>query len=144
MEKLVAVAELGVEDERGGDAKTRERKRGGTRVPPEQDQKAARELDRERERQQHARHAERLAVANGGRIGGELAPGLVQEQRGNEEAAGERRRLHDGLRHRHTQLTLAAVAIACSRSLSSSQPPGQRRLSAATFCLAFSISPVST
>ena len=64
MQELVAVAEPRVKQDRGGDAEAREQQRGDAGLIAEQDQKAAAELDRDRERQQSARDAERLHVGD--------------------------------------------------------------------------------
>jgi hypothetical protein len=60
-----------------------------------EDEKAAPHFDRDGERQQLPGDAERLHVGERRRIARELAPGLVQEYRREQEAAGKRgRRRH--------------------------------------------------
>src|SRR5205823_12308182 len=87
MEKLVAVAELGVKEQRGGDTEGGEQERCRARLIADQDQEPASELERDGKRKQLLGHPEHTHIGAGGRIGGELAPCLVQKQRREHEAA---------------------------------------------------------
>jgi hypothetical protein len=59
-----------------------------------EDQSSAPQFDCNGERQQLPGDAERLHIGERRRIAGELAPGLVQENRREQEAAGKRGRRH--------------------------------------------------
>ncbi len=150
MQKLVAVAELHVKQHRGDDAESREHQRRDPRLVTDKHQKPAAQFDRDGERQQLARHAERPHIGLARRIGGELGVGLVQEDRREQEAADEARRPLPFGPATSAQLTLTAAfdfgaaAMACSRSSSSSQPLGQSFFSSTTFSRALSTCPVST
>ena len=100
MQKLVAIAELGVEQNGGGHAEAGEQQRRGAGVIAEQDEKPTPGLHRDGNRDERPRHAERQRIGDGGRIAGDLAPSLVQEERRYQEAAAERGRLAHGQRHR--------------------------------------------
>src|SRR4029077_5081464 len=144
MRELVAIAELDVKQHGRGYAKAGEQERCRTGVVAEQNQNCAACLQCDCKRHERARHTECLRVEDSRRIARELAPSLMQEQRGNEEAAGKRGRLLH-LDRRHSQFTFALPPpMAFSRSASSSQPEGHSSFSRATFCFALSLWPVST
>ena len=92
MQELVAIAELGVKERGGDEAKPGKQQRGRTGVIAAEDENAAPQFDRDGERQQLPGHAERLHVGERRRIARELAPGLVQEYRREQEAADKRGR----------------------------------------------------
>src|SRR5947209_9194503 len=92
MQELIAIAELGVKQNRGGDAKAREQERGSAGVVAAQDEKPTAQFERDGERQQLPGEAERLHIGERRRIGGKLAKRLVQEQRREQKAAGKRSR----------------------------------------------------
>src|SRR5262245_38838758 len=96
MQELIAIAEFGVKERGGGEAKPGEEKRGGAGVVTAEDQNCAPQLHGNRERQQLAGDAESLHVGERRRVARELAPGLVKEYRGQQEAAGKRGRRHYG------------------------------------------------
>src|SRR5215471_10297689 len=92
MQELIAIAEFGVKEHGGGEAKPGEEERGGAGVVAAEDQNSTPQFDRDGERQQLPGHAERLHVGERRRIARELAPGLVQEYRREQEAAGKDRK----------------------------------------------------
>src|SRR5262245_17166820 len=96
MEELIAIAEFGVKERGGGEAKPREEKRGGAGVIAAEDQNCAPHFDRNCEWQQLPGDAESLHIGVRRRIARELAPGLVQEYRREQEAAGKCGRRHYG------------------------------------------------
>jgi hypothetical protein len=79
MQELVVVAEFGVKQNRGRDAKAREEKGSRTGVVPAKDKKPATQFERNGERQQLGGDTERLHIGERRRIGGKLAKSLVQE-----------------------------------------------------------------
>src|SRR5262245_61521739 len=146
MQELIAIAELGVKKDGGEEAKSGEEERGGAGVVAAEDQSSAPQFDRDSKRQQLPGDAESLHIGERRRIGRELAPGLVQEYRREQEAGRQARPPPSKVTPiGEPQLTLAeAPAIACSRSASSSQPPGHSFFRSATFSRALSTCPVST
>ena len=93
MQELIAIAQLAVEQHGGGKAEARQQQRGGAGVIAANDQNAAAQLDGDGERQKLPGDAEGLLVSDSRRIGRKLAPGFVQEDRRQQEAADELRRL---------------------------------------------------
>src|SRR5499433_1221529 len=81
MQELIAIAEFGVKEHGGGEAKPGEEERGGAGVVAAEDENCAPQFDRNRERQQLPGDAERLHIGERRRIARELAPGIVQEYR---------------------------------------------------------------
>src|SRR5262245_21233419 len=95
MQELIAIPELGVKEDGGDEAKYGKQQRGRTGVIAAEDENSAPQFNRNSERQQLPGNAERLHIGERRRIARELAPGLVQEYRREQEAAGERgRRRH--------------------------------------------------
>ena len=91
MQELIAVAQLGVKQDRGGDAEPGQQQRRDPRPIADENQQAAAQFDRDRERQQFAAARRTPSCTSGSPIGGELGVGLVQEDRRQQDAAGERR-----------------------------------------------------
>jgi hypothetical protein len=94
VQELVAISEFSVKQNGGGDTEGREEERGSPGVIAAQDENAAAQFERNRERQQLPGHPEGLHVGKRRRIARELAPGLVQEERRKQEAARKRGRRH--------------------------------------------------
>src|SRR5262245_20450990 len=96
MQELIAIAEFGVKEHGGGEAKPGEEQRGGAGVVAAEDENSASQFDGNHEQQQLPGDAESLHIGERRRIARELAPGLVQEYRREQEAAGKRGRRHYG------------------------------------------------
>src|SRR5262249_45916864 len=110
MQKLVAVAELGVEQHSRCNTEAGERKRSDARLIADQDQEPAPDLDRDGEGQQEARNPVCGHVGKRQLVASELAPGLMQEQRRQQDAASERARINSVISPRHA-LGLLAHAL---------------------------------
>src|SRR5262249_16343238 len=95
MQELVAIAELGVKEHRGDEAESGTQQRGGTGGVAGWDAEGAPVCEGGGGGERWLGDAERLQVGERRRIARELAPGLVQEYRREQEAAGKRgRRRH--------------------------------------------------
>ena len=94
MQKLVALAEFGVDQHGRQQAEARQQPRSGPGMDPERDQQAAPQLDGYGERQQRFGHAEALRVSRRTGITPELGQPLVNEDRGQQQPADQQ---HSGV-----------------------------------------------
>src|SRR5262249_47080588 len=89
VQELVALGELRVEDGSREQAEPGQQERGSARVEAERDQQAAAQLDGDGNRQELLRHAECARVGRRRRVVTQLRDALVQEDGGQQQAAGQ-------------------------------------------------------